>query len=782
MAILAMFVFLATSVFANDYPYESDCAYYRSLYPTRDAWSAVETGPDGSFCTAGADPESNFCKCECTAYAAFKVNNISQSINFTNVYNLQPGSTWGNGGSWDDSAESANPQVSQSNVPFPGDIAFWNSTYQGDTIGHVAEVESAEYDAQGNYTKLDISEYNYSSHHSFGTRTITTDGRPDGFIHFLDHVGKWAVCSPYDADKKLCWNVAENDVKCTSGSSHFFDNTTLGICQEADSDDCSGVTNAIVYVGIPGGFGSGSDGVNSTEPNMPNLQIDEFNIHDSTNNLLTESVSPMNISQIYEIQNWPVSMEENCLNGIEPGKDTVETDTFYKISLSENGGDWKFLGRNYTRCVNMDENDSKKEILSFIVPPEAVGKRVYFRSKVDSTGEVSETDEHDNWSDVEWYPVPGSCDLIISYARLTGGRTSLQNGEHFGFEMAVKNLGPDTCSHDIRSAYYQKRPGSSTWDLLTSDETDAQNLLVGQDNFESILDESPFVADTPGVHEGKVCADYLESNPESNEGNNCTTFSFVVNPPNYAPTGNVDIVNCTNIQGWASDSNTANPIDVHVYRGDINGNNKVFQAGFPASVYRGDVGSHGFVWSIPTSLKTGTAHTLFFYAINTPAGTNPLIGQTQIVCATPIYNLFPTYRAYSSYTQSHVLTIGEAEKNALYAGGWILEGVVFYAHDRQEPNTAPVYRFYRTGKGHFFTISEAEKNSFIGVPGWTFEGVVFYDYPWQVSGTVPVYRLYSPSKMNHFWTSSVAEKDNAVTYGGYLYEGVGWYTYQNPPN
>lgn len=143
---------------------------------------------------------------------------------------------------------------------------------------------------------------------------------------------------------------------------------------------------------------------NGNSGSLPNLKIDDFHIHDPSGNQLTESTSVIKIGQTYEIHVWPISKNYNCSNGIEAGKDTVETDTFYKIS-SDGSGDWKFLGRNYTRCENLTANNSHKETLHFTVPSSAGGKRVYFRSKVDSTGEVRETNEKDNWSDTEYYPV-----------------------------------------------------------------------------------------------------------------------------------------------------------------------------------------------------------------------------------------------------------------------------------------------------------------------------------------------------------------------------------------
>lgn len=265
-------------------------------------------------------------------------------------------------------------------------------------------------------------------------------------------------------------------------------------------------------------------------PNLsiPNLQIEELNIHDTPDTKLNDDGTGfMNIGQTYEIHVWPVSKEEDCINGIEQGKDTVEVDTFYKIALNENDSDWKFLHRNYTQCVNMDKDDSKKEIFDFTVPEEARGKRIYFKSKVDSTGEVQETNEHDNWSDVEWYPVQGDCDLVITYARLTGDRTNIFEGDNYGFKMAIKNQGADNCQINTRSAYYHKNPGAISWELVTSDETGAQHLSPGVEWEERTLDD-PFTTNILGTHQFMVCADYLHTQPETDENNNCTTSTFNV--------------------------------------------------------------------------------------------------------------------------------------------------------------------------------------------------------------------------------------------------------------
>lgn len=294
---------------------------------------------------------------------------------------------------------------------------------------------------------------------------------------------------------------------------------------------------------------------------------------------------------------------------------------------------------------------------------------------------------------------------------------------------------------------------------------------------------------TPGVYNIVACVDrkYDQDNgdgevPEIHKSNNCSTEAvFTVNLPNYLPTGWLDKIDCTQAQGWARDPDTEGPVDIHIYRKNQGSSTEVYQATVSASIYRNDVGSHGFSWAIPTSIKTGVSYTLNFYAIDSAGGPNPLIGQSQILCAAPVYNLFPAYRAVNNIMQSHFYTIWESEKNTLYSLGWLLEGVAFYAHSVREPNTVPVYRFFHSGKGHFFTTSEVEKNIILGWSGWYFEGIAFYAYPWQVSGTSPVYRLYSNSEQNHFYTASVAERDYAIAHYGHVYEGIAWYTYLSPP-
>ncbi|MCA9386834.1 peptidoglycan DD-metalloendopeptidase family protein [Candidatus Dojkabacteria bacterium] len=107
----------------------------------------------------------------------------------------------------------------------------------------------------------------------------------------------------------------------------------------------------------------------------------------------------------------------------------------------------------------------------------------------------------------------------------------------------------------------------------------------------------------------------------------------------------------------------------------------------------------------------------------------------------------------------------------------------------------PVYRFYSpVDGGHFYTISEEEKNKVINnmSSNWTYEKVAFYAYEpildedgnevegvTYPAGTLPVYRFWSPTGLGHFYTINDKEKSNVINNmsNNWTYEKVAFYTY-----
>ena len=112
--------------------------------------------------------------------------------------------------------------------------------------------------------------------------------------------------------------------------------------------------------------------------------------------------------------------------------------------------------------------------------------------------------------------------------------------------------------------------------------------------------------------------------------------SYTVTCPPDNPTGNVDVANCTSIQGWALDlSEPTVSNDVHIY---ISGSG--FNTG-PTPLIRSDVnnvyaaygtsGRHGFNFTLPASFKNGRQHTVDVYSIGKgPGDPNRLIGRRTI--------------------------------------------------------------------------------------------------------------------------------------------------------
>jgi len=151
--------------------------------------------------------------------------------------------------------------------------------------------------------------------------------------------------------------------------------------------------------------------------------------------------------------------------------------------------------------------------------------------------------------------------------------------------------------------------------------------------------------------------------------------------------------------------------------------------------------------------------------------------------------LSPVYRFWSALHSGHFFTISEWEKNHIQATWpdiWSYEGVAWYALTTPATNASPVYRFWSpVYSRHFFTISEAEKNYIrTNWPDiWTYESVAWYAFPTEAPGSSPVYRFWSPLYNGHFFTVSEAEKNHiqATWPDIWSYEGIAYYVYSSAP-
>ncbi|MCI5191771.1 MAG: hypothetical protein D3915_01385 [Candidatus Electrothrix sp. AU1_5] len=370
---------------------------------------------------------------------------------------------------------------------------------------------------------------------------------------------------------------------------------------------------------------------------------------------------------------------------------------------------------------------------------------------------------------------------------------TLSPNEDFKIFATVRNAGSGSSDTTTLRYYLSTDSAISTSDSeIGTDNVDALSAGASSPEDKSNRD----APSTPGTYWVGACVDPVSG--ESNTGNNCSSgvqITVAEEPVNTLPTGNVESGNCTSVEGWAKDPDTANAISVHVYAADnSDGDNKIYVGSLLSDIDRSDVGRHGFKFIIPKSLKDGSVSTLFFYAINQPAGTNVEIGYWQICCGNSKGEIFPVYRFYSSTVTGHFYTISEAEKDSLGpSSSWKYEGVAWYAHKAAVGDAVPVYRFWSssdTGKGHFFTVSESEKAKLEADAKWQYEKIAYYAYTYSRLGTLPVHRFYSQPSTDHYFTisqdvivsnSSCSSGKALKNHTSFCYEGIAWYAYPDLP-
>lgn len=113
-----------------------------------------------------------------------------------------------------------------------------------------------------------------------------------------------------------------------------------------------------------------------------------------------------------------------------------------------------------------------------------------------------------------------------------------------------------------------------------------------------------------------------------------------VSAVNKIPFGYVDSATCTEVKGWAYDSDNQNAaVTLHVYEGST------FVTSGKANVARADVnrimgitGDHGFIIPLPATLKDGKAHTLTVYVLDTAGGKSANLQQSPrtVTCAAAV--------------------------------------------------------------------------------------------------------------------------------------------------
>ncbi|MER2252236.1 Ig-like domain-containing protein [Methylorubrum podarium] len=140
------------------------------------------------------------------------------------------------------------------------------------------------------------------------------------------------------------------------------------------------------------------------------------------------------------------------------------------------------------------------------------------------------------------------------------------------------------------------------------------------------------------------------------------------------------------------------------------------------------------------------------------------------------------YRFFNAKTNGHFFTVSEAERDQVRANlpDFRYEGVGYYAFETdQGAATEEVYRFFNAKtNGHFFTISEAERDQVrANLPDFRYEGVGSFAFETdQGAATEAVYRFFNAKTNGHFFTISEAERDQVrANLPDFRYEGIAFY-------
>lgn len=140
-------------------------------------------------------------------------------------------------------------------------------------------------------------------------------------------------------------------------------------------------------------------------------------------------------------------------------------------------------------------------------------------------------------------------------------------------------------------------------------------------------------------------------------------------------------------------------------------------------------------------------------------------------CTIPLYDPSVVGRLYNPDTQDYLYTIKRDEACSAVKLGYIWDGIVMKNEGDQTGVTAPVYRL-RRGSSHVYT---ANSNNYTNMVqgGYIDEGISFYAYAKSATGRLPVYMMgYYDNK---FFTSAGGEGTYFINSLGYKSFGIGFY-------
>jgi hypothetical protein len=138
----------------------------------------------------------------------------------------------------------------------------------------------------------------------------------------------------------------------------------------------------------------------------------------------------------------------------------------------------------------------------------------------------------------------------------------------------------------------------------------------------------------------------------NNFGEDSKPLTITISPagvPVHNPVGSHDFSDCTETKGWACDENDYSAgLTIHFYADGPAGTGTFLGSATANQIRMGGLGgncgvaagvptSHDFTFPTPASLKDGSQHTIYAYALNVPSGPNPILSFSPktLTCAAP---------------------------------------------------------------------------------------------------------------------------------------------------
>ncbi|MFZ1654430.1 MAG: hypothetical protein WAT84_01205, partial [Candidatus Moraniibacteriota bacterium] len=410
------------------------------------------------------------------------------------------GQIWGSGHHWFDAARASEIGITGARDRFTFEKSRLNGAFEGDIA--VWEAWDAKKDAKGNI----IRAANPHGH----VALVEEDGEPDG----TDNGVKCVQVSEYNWDNKLnfgrrmesskvCKSADPNDVRfphyfihITQDRTYCLANPTMGLCSRISGRVATSDTK---HYGVFGGAG--------TDPF--NLSVNDFWVKDTTHNLdLVPGADTVQTGEALEVRIQVKAKDGDTHDHMRPGKNSIEVDIYVREDL----GDWRFLQREYIQATNLPSGATHTEHIDYTVP--AGITEVSFKAKIDAEDEAFESNEGENWTEIQTFQVSDTpfYDLVITSLSLTTSSPAA-TGSPMGARFSIRNIGNITPPMDTRSCYDIFGPGTDgLWQTIASDQSDGGTLVPGFDRWEEIhtLVPAPTV---PGTYSLRVMANCTNGVP-----------------------------------------------------------------------------------------------------------------------------------------------------------------------------------------------------------------------------------------------------------------------------